>query len=72
MRNKIRFILIKLANKIGDDSHYDFGGEVVSMATFGNKLLVATRNSVFVLDKARDGGWIKVKVGDKTTNKEVL
>lgn len=47
MRNKIRNLLMKLANRIGDGSYYDFGEPIVATLSFGKILVVATENSVY-------------------------
>lgn len=58
MRNKIKRLLIRLANWIGDKTYYDFGDEIVGLRQFEDSLYVGTKGSVF---RSKDGKkWKKV------------
>lgn len=68
MRNRIRSLLIWLANKISTPEHYDFGSEVVGLQVFGENLIVATKESVFISEDGKPP-YKKMKF-KPTTNKE--
>lgn len=60
MRNKIRNLLIWLANKIGTDDYYDFGEPITGVITFGKDLLVYTKHSIYGTRNRKK--WIKLKI----------
>jgi hypothetical protein len=53
MRNKIRDILIRLANWIGDRGYYDFGEPIKYTQTWKDGLVVATSTKLFFSDDGR-------------------
>ena len=59
-RNKIKRLLIRLANWIGDNSYYDFGDEVVGIMEYKGSLMLATKSSLYV-DSEGNGKWKKIK-----------
>lgn len=50
MRQKIRFWLINLANKIGGQEYYQFGEEITGMLEHKKKLIVCTKTQMYSFD----------------------
>ena len=64
MRNKIKGLLIILANWIGTKDYYDFGEQVIALQQFKGKLFVATKHTLYQMNEKKKT-WSKVKVEKK-------
>lgn len=60
LRNKIAWILIRIANKIKPSKdYYDFGDDIRAVQVFQNKIFVATISSMY-MSKDKGATWYKV------------